>query len=41
MAVVERLAWSRPYSSIASVTLVVTRELRKEVECRDTLYNVD
>lgn len=37
----EKDAWSRPYSSIASVTLMVARELRKEAERRDAPYNVD
>lgn len=37
----ERGAWSRPYSSIASVTLMVARQLRREVERRDAPYNVD
>jgi hypothetical protein len=34
-------AWSRPYRSIASATLMVARQLRKEVERRDAPYNVD
>lgn len=34
-------AWSRPYSSIASVTLMIARLLRKEVERRDAPFNVD
>jgi hypothetical protein len=37
----EKNAWSRPYSSIASVTLMVARQLRKEVERRDAPYNID
>lgn len=37
----EKGAWSRPYSSIASVTLMVARQLRHEVERRDEPYNVD
>lgn len=37
----EKGAWSRPYSSIASVTLMVARQLRKEVERRDAPYNID
>lgn len=31
-------AWSRPYASIASVTLMIARKLRKEVERRDAPY---
>lgn len=30
-----------PYSSIASVTLMIARNLRKEVERRDAPYNLD
>lgn len=30
-----------PYSSIASVTLMIARQLRKEVERRDKPYNMD
>jgi hypothetical protein len=37
----EKGAWSRPYSSIASVTMMVARQLRHEVERRDAPYNVD
>ena len=37
----EKGAWSCPYSSIASVTLMVARELRREVERRDAPYNID
>ena len=37
----EKGAWSRPYSSIASVTLMLARQLRKEVERRDAPYNID
>lgn len=37
----EKGAWSRPYSSIASVTLMVARQLRHEVERRDAPYNLD
>ena len=37
----EKGAWSRPYSSIASVTLMVARQLLKEVERRDAPYNID
>jgi hypothetical protein len=37
----EKGAWSRPYSSITSVTLMVARQLRKEVERRDAPYNID
>lgn len=32
----EKDAWSHPYMSIASVTLMIARQLRKEVERRDT-----
>lgn len=34
-------AWSRPYSSIASVTLMIARSLRQEVERRDGPFNMD
>lgn len=34
-------AWSRPYSSIKSVTLMVARQLQKELARRDELYNID
>ncbi len=34
-------AWSRPYSSIASVTLMLARQLRQEMERRDAPYNLD
>lgn len=37
----EKGAWSRPYTSIASVTLMIARQLRKEVERRDAPYNLD
>ena len=37
----ERDAWSRPYSSISSVTLMVARQLKKEVERRDAPFNID
>jgi hypothetical protein len=37
----EKGARSRPYSSIASVMLMVPRQLRKEVERRIAPYNVD
>lgn len=37
----EKGSWSKPYSSIASVTLMIARRLRKEVERRDAPYNVD
>lgn len=37
----DRGAWSRPYSSISSVTLMVARQLRKEVERRDAPFNID
>jgi hypothetical protein len=37
----EKGAWSKPYSSIASVTLMVARQLRREVERRDAPYDVD
>ena len=36
----EKGAWSRPYSSIASVTLMVARQLRKEVERRDAPHDL-
>lgn len=37
----DKAAWSRPYSSIASLTLMIARQLRKEVERRDAPYNFD
>ena len=37
----EKDAWSRPYSSIASVTLMVARQLQKEIARRDAPYNID
>jgi hypothetical protein len=37
----EKGAWSRPYSSVSSVTLMVARKLRKEIERRDAPYNID
>lgn len=37
----EKGAWSRPYSSIPSMTLMIARKLRKEVERRDAPFNID
>ena len=33
--------WKGPYSSIASATLMVARQLRKEVERRDKPFNLE
>lgn len=33
----DREEWSKPYRSIASLTLMVARQLRKEIERRDAL----
>ncbi len=35
----EKGAWSRPYSSITSLTLVIARQLRREIERRDTPHD--
>src|SRR5947207_1740819 len=37
----EKAAWRGPYASIASVTLMIARQLRKEVERRDRPFNID
>jgi hypothetical protein len=37
----ERDAWSRPYSSIKSVTLMVARQLQREITRRDAPFNID
>ena len=37
----EKGAWSKPYSSTASVTLMIARKLRKEVERRDAPLSLD
>jgi len=37
----DKTAWSKPYSSIASLSLMIARQLRREVERRDEPYNVD
>ena len=37
----EKDKWRGPYSSVASVTLMVARELRRDVERRDAPYNID
>ena len=37
----DKAEWRGPYSSIASVTLVIARELKKEIEKRDAPYNGD
>ena len=37
----EKGAWSPHYSSITSVTLMIARNLRKEVERRDAPFNLD
>lgn len=37
----EKSAYKGPYSSIASVTLMIARQLRKETERRDKPYNID
>lgn len=37
----EKSAYKGPYSSIASVTLMIARRLRKETERRDKPYTLD
>jgi hypothetical protein len=37
----EKAEWCGPYSSMASVSLMIARELKKEIGKRDTPYNVD
>jgi hypothetical protein len=37
----DRAEWRGPYSSIASVSLMVARELSKEIARRDSPCNVD
>ena len=37
----DKANWRGPYGSIASVSLMIARELRKEVTRRDTPYNID
>lgn len=34
-------AWRGPYSSVASVTLMIARELKKEVRKRDEPYSLE
>ena len=36
----EKGAWSRPYASVTSVTLVIARQLRREVERRDAPHRL-
>ncbi len=36
----EKGAWSKPYSSVASVTLMIARQLRREVERRDAPHDL-
>jgi hypothetical protein len=33
--------WRGPYSSMASVSLMIARQLKKEIEKRDAPYNLD
>jgi hypothetical protein len=33
--------WRGPYSSLPSVTLMIARELKKEIAKRDTPYNLE
>ena len=37
----EKDKWRGPNGSVASVTLMVARELRRDVERRDAPYNID
>lgn len=37
----ERHEWRGPYSSMASVTLMVARELKREITKRDAPYSLD
>jgi hypothetical protein len=37
----DKVAWSKPYGSVASVTLMIARRLRKEVERRDAPFSLD
>lgn len=35
----EKQAWSRPYSSLTSLTLMIARQLRREVARRDAVLH--
>lgn len=37
----DKRTYKGPYSSIASVTLMIARQFRREVERRDAPYNLD
>ena len=37
----EKEKWRGPYTSVASVTLMIARQLRREVERRDAPFNID
>ena len=37
----DKASWKGPYSSIASVTLMVALELSKEITRRDAPFNID
>lgn len=37
----ERGAWSRPYSSMQSVMLMIARQLQREIARRDAPYDID
>ena len=37
----DKAQWKGPYSSIAGVTLMVARELSKEIKRRDAPFNID
>jgi len=37
----DKQEWRGPYSSMASVALMIARQLKKEIQKRDAPYNVD
>jgi len=37
----DKSEWRGPYSSVASITLMIARDLKKEIAKRDAPYNVD
>jgi hypothetical protein len=37
----DKAEWRGPYSTMASVTLMIARELNKEIAKRDGPYNID
>jgi hypothetical protein len=37
----EKPEWRGPYSSMASVSLMIARELKREIAKRDAPYNID